>query len=115
MEGGTLLDAISHGKVTISVDGKPLMALDTDSKSLDVEMAGLERLGLRISDLFLAGYRGKRVYLKSSGIVRKFVKNGWRFSLYDKGDRLVMAGGTSRFGPILRFNPLRLRRILRAA
>ena len=115
MEGGSLLDAISKGKVTISVDGKPLMSLDKDSKSLDLEISGLERAGLKISDLFKARHGGKKSYLTSPAIIRKFVKNGWKFSLYDKGYRLITAGGTSRLGPRLRFSPLRLDRILKAS
>lgn len=109
-----MLEAIDKGKITISVDGKPLMALDRNSKSLEIEMSGLERMDMKISDLLVAERHRGRVLLKSSEMLIKYAKNGWRFSLYDKGERLVTAGGPSRFGPRVRFNPLRLKRILKA-
>ncbi len=109
-----MLDAINHGKITISVDGKPLMALDRDAKSLEIELSGLERINMRISGLFVAKKERGRVLVGSSDTVKRFVKNGWRFSLYDKGERLISAGGAARLGPRVRFNPLRLGRILKA-
>ncbi|GEM_PF-2090388 len=113
MIGEKLLDAINQGKVTISVDGKPVIAVDTTTKSLELEMAGLEKMNLKISSLFAAKTNKGKMLLQSSHLVKKFVKKGWSFSLYDRGERLLTAGGLSRFGPHLRFNPLRLRQILK--
>ncbi len=108
-----MLDSIDRGRVTVSVDGKPVLSLDSDAKFVEFEMAGLEKINLKISNLFVAKAGRGRKILESSHIVRKFTKNGWRFSLYDKGEHLLTACGLSRFGPHLRFNPLKLRRILK--
>ena len=109
-----MLDAIYRGKITISVDGKPLIVLDRDSKSVDVEMSGLERMDIKISDLFIARKERRKVLLESSETVRELAKLGVRCSLYDKGEPLVTAGGPSKAGHGLRFNPLKIGRILKA-
>jgi hypothetical protein len=108
-----MLDVINQGKVTISIDGKPVMALDINGKSLGFDISGLEKTHLKISSLFQAKTTKGRMFLESSQLMRKLVKNGWKFSLYDKGEQLLTASGPSRLGPRLRFNPLKLKRILR--
>lgn len=113
MLGERLLDAINQGKITISIDGKPIVSLDTSAKSLELEMSGLEKIDLKISNLFVTRTSRGKMFLHSSRLVKKFAKNGWNFSLYDKGERLVTAGGRSRFGPRLLFNPLKLKQILK--
>ena len=110
----SVLDSINQGKVTISVDGKPVMSLDRNAKSLELDMSGLERINMKISSLFVPKASKGKKFLESSHLVRKFTKNGWRFSLYDKGEHLLTASGLSRFGPRLQFNPLKLKRILKA-
>ncbi|MGI0047257.1 MAG: hypothetical protein ACREBB_08725 [Nitrosotalea sp.] len=113
MIGGKILDAINQGKVTISIDGKPVMSLDRNAKSLELEISGLEKTNLKISNLFKTKTVKGKMLLESSYLVKKFTKNGWRFSLYDKGERLLTTSTPSKFGSPLHFNPLKLRRILR--
>lgn len=113
MVGQKMLDAINQGRVTVSIDGKPVISLDGSTKSLGLDMAGLEGADLKISSLFQAKKSKGRVFLESSKIMRKIAKNGWKFSLYDKGEQILTTGSTSRLGPHLYFNPLKLRRMLR--
>ena len=113
MIGQKVLDAISQGKVTVSIDGKPAISLDGNAKSLGLDMAGLEEADLRISSLFEAKTSKGKIFLRSSSVMRKIARNGWKFSLYDRGEQILTTSGPSRLGPRLCFNPLKLRRMLR--
>lgn len=108
-----MIDAINQGAVTISMNGKPILSLDRDTKSLELEIVGLEEANLKLSDLFETKATKGRILLKSSSFVRRLAKNGWKFSLYDKGEEILTASGLSKFGPRLHFNPLKLRQILK--
>lgn len=108
-----MLNMINKGKITISIDGKPVMSLDRNSKSLELEISGVEKTNLRLSNLFEAKTIKGRIFLETSQLVKKFTKDGWMFSLYDRGERLLTTSTPSKFGLHLRFNPLKLRRILR--
>ncbi|MFZ1075954.1 MAG: hypothetical protein WAN47_00825 [Nitrosotalea sp.] len=107
-----ILNMVNKGKITISIDGKPIMSLDRNSKSLDLEISGVEKTNLKLSNLFEAKTIKGRMFLEASQLVKKFTKDGWMFSLYDRGERLLTTSTPSRFGLHLRFNPLKLRRIL---
>ena len=113
MIDGRILDSITQGKVTISVDGKPIMSVDSNSKSLELEVSGLESASLKISSLFEKKMVRGKILFEASQMAKKFAKKGWSFSVYDKGDRLLSTGSHSMFGTSLHFNPLKLRRILR--
>ncbi len=108
-----MLDAINQGAVTISMNGKPILSLDRDAKLLELEIVGIEEANLKLSDLFETKMTRGRILLKSSSFVRRLAKNGWKFSLYNKGEEILTASGLSRFGPRLHFNPLNLRQILK--
>ncbi|MGI0102047.1 MAG: hypothetical protein ACREA7_05560 [Nitrosotalea sp.] len=108
----TMLNMVNKGKVTISIDGMPVMSLDRNSKSLELEIAGFEKTNLKLSNLFEAKTIKGRMFLESSQLVKKFTKDGWVFSLYDRGERLLTSSH-SRLGLRLHFNPLKLKRILR--
>ena len=108
-----MLNMVNKGKITISIDGKPIMSLDRNSKSLELEISGVEKTNLRLSNLFEAKTIKGKIFLETSQIVKKLAKEGWIFSLYDRGERLLTTSTPSRFGLHLRFNPLKLRRILR--
>ncbi len=104
---------INKGKVTISINGTPIVSLDSGSKSFEVEISGLKQNDLKLSNLFEAKKKKGRMFLETSHLIRKLTKKGWSFSLYDRGDHLLTAGkSASRPGPSLRFNPLKLKRIL---
>jgi hypothetical protein len=108
-----MLDMINEGKVTISINGKPVVSLDSDSKSFEVEISGLKQNDLKLSNLFEAKKKKGRMFLETSHAVRKLAKNGWSFSLYDRGEQLLTAAkSASKLGPSLHFNPLKLKHIL---
>lgn len=107
-----MLDMISRGRVTISVDGKPAILVDGNSKSFELEMAGLEKSSFKLSNLFEKKMIKGKILLETSQIVKKFAKKGWSFSLYDNGDKLLSSGAHSIFDMPLHFNPLKLKRIL---
>ncbi len=108
-----MLDAISQGAVTISMNGKPILVVDADTKSLDLEMVGLVEANLKLFNLFETKMTRGKILFKSTRFVRKLTRNGWKFSLYDKGEEILAARGLSRFGPYLHFNPLKVRQILK--
>jgi hypothetical protein len=106
------LNIIREGKVTMSINGRPLVSLDSDSKSIGVEISGLKENGLKLSNLFETKMNKGRVFLETSHLLRKLAKNGWSFSVYDRGERLLTTKSFSKLGRHLGFNPLRLKRIL---
>lgn len=79
MIGKRLRDTINQGKVTISIDGKPVISLDTDAKSLELEMSCLEKMNLKISNLFVTKTSRGRIFLQSSRLVKKICKKGMEF------------------------------------
>ncbi len=103
---------INEGKIRIGINGIPIVSLDGDSKSFEVEISGLRQNDLKISNLIESRKSKKRMLLETSGLLRKITKNGWSFSLYDKGERLLTTGKPAKFGRYLHFNPLKLKRIL---
>lgn len=109
----TVLNSIRRGRITVNIDGKPVMCLDKSSNSFELEMTGLEKMSLKLSDLFVAKTNKGKMLLQSSKQIINLAKKGWKFSIYDKGERLLSVGGLSRFGPHLRISPLGLRRLLR--
>jgi hypothetical protein len=112
IDEGTL-NMISEGKVSICINGRPVVSLDGDSKSFEVEISGLKENDLKISNLIEARKSKKRLLLGTSALLRKMTKNGWSFSLYDKGEWLLTTGKpASKIGRHIHFNPLRLKRIL---
>ena len=115
MPNGGILDLIDRGKITVVVDGSPLVSVDGDLRSLDLEVSGLERTGLKLSHLIMARKSSGRVLLESSRLVKRFVKKGWKISLYDRGEHLLSAGRRSNFGTRLWFNPLKIRELLKIA
>jgi hypothetical protein len=46
-----MLGMISDGKITMNIDGKPVMSLDRNSKSLEIELSGFEKTNLKLSNL----------------------------------------------------------------
>ncbi len=78
-----MLDVINQGTVTISINGKPILSLDRDSKSLGLEASGLEEGKLKISNLFKTKNSKGRIFLESSSLMKKSQKRVGNF-LYMK-------------------------------
>ncbi|MDE1861645.1 MAG: hypothetical protein KGI33_01905 [Thaumarchaeota archaeon] len=111
MTGESVINAINRGRITISINGSPVILLDGDSKRLDLEVSGIVKANMRLSDFFEARMKRRSMLLKSTSLARRLIKKGWMLSLYDRGDQILTAGRFSRLGPYIRFNPKRLSRI----
>ncbi len=109
-----LLDVVKGGSVTLTVNGRPMISLDKNSKSFDIEVLGLKESSLKISGLLKAQKRGQKIII-SSDLARRFLDNGWSFTLYHSGEKiLTMSQGISRLTGHIRFNPINLKKILEA-
>jgi hypothetical protein len=115
-----LLSIFASGVLTVDVNGMPFVKVDAESKSVGVEAMGIKECGLRLSKLirFQGGRQkgGIRGLLESSeSAARSLSEDGWQFTLYDRGSRvLTMGRGVSRLSGFITVNPLRLGGILEA-
>ena len=110
-----ILSSFESGVLTIRVNEFPLLKVDADSKSLDVEASGVREAGIKLSEVLqIEGGRGFRGLVRNSeSLARGLSEKGWRLTLYDKGSGILEAGrGVSRLTGYVHLNPLRLRRIL---
>ena len=113
-----ILRMFDAGTVTVTANGLPLLSLDAATRSLGIEENGVKESGLELSTIVKAGGRGGGV----TGLLRgaeSFAKgladNGWRVTLYDRGDTVLSAGhGVSRLTGYVSASPLKLRKILDA-
>jgi len=110
-----VLTLLPAGKVKVTVDGTPLISVDADAKTLDVETDGLKEAGLRLSDLVEMG-TGTSSMLRGSGRVSGALsQSGWKVTFRSDGEKmLVMGSGVSRLTGRISVNPLKLRKLLRA-
>ncbi|HYB07312.1 MAG TPA: hypothetical protein VEB87_04050 [Nitrososphaerales archaeon] len=110
-----ILGHVAAGKATVSVGGRPLVSVDADKKTLDVEVEGVGEAGLHLSDLIkLEEGRGGMIE-GSMHVTGALSRVGWRLSLYAEGDRVLsMGSGMSRLTGRISVNPLKLRKLLRA-
>ena len=109
----TILPLFSSGSLSVAANGFPALSLDCSSRSLDVEMRGVQETGLKLSQL--VGHRGGVAGLlkDSESIAKKLASEGWTLTLYDKGSRaLTMGSKVSRLTGHIRVNPLKLRKLL---
>ena len=119
-EGGSgsildLLAAVSKGKVTITVEGRPFVRLDADEKTLEVEANGLNAAGLRLQD-FEGGSGGPLAALTGPmRVARTLSASGWKLTLRAEGEKvLTMGKGVSRLTGRIRMNPTKARKLLKA-
>jgi len=110
-----VLGLAASGKATVSVGGRPLLSVDADRKTLDVEADGAGEAGLHLSDLVKLE-EGKGGMIEGSMHVTDALSRlGWRLTLYAEGDRILsMGSGVSRLTGRISVNPLRLRKLLKA-
>jgi len=57
MTGESVINAINRGRITISINGSPVILLDGDSKRLDLEVSGIVKANMRLSRLFRGANR----------------------------------------------------------
>lgn len=109
------LGLVSSGKATVSVGSRPLLSIDADRKTLDVEAGGVADAGLRLSDLVRLR-EGRAATIEGSvHVVGALSRLGWKLNLYAEGDKVLSVGsGVSRLTGHVSLNPLRLKKLLKA-
>ena len=109
------LAVVSKGKATVSVKGIPLVHLDAETRTLDVDVDGLRTAGLRIRDLV---GQNEGVFGGLTGPVRiasKMSDLGWSLAVYAGKEKVLTVGsGMSRLTGRIGLNPLKTRKLLRA-
>lgn len=113
------LPSLTSGNLTVTVNRLPLLKIDTDSKSLSVEAAGLREGGLKLPERGRSESGSKAnlrtVLSGSEKLAHSLSDIGWTLTLYDgKNELLSMGSGVSRLTGHLRINPLKLMKLVRA-
>lgn len=109
-----LLALVPAGRATVTIGGRPLLSVDSDEKTLEVDADGAREVGLSLSHLMrLEGPLGA---LGESGRVSGALSRaGWKLTLYADGSRVLsMGSGVSRLTGHVSVNPLRLKKLLGA-
>ena len=110
-----LLGLFPAGKATVSLQGRPVVTIDADQKTIDLEAQGVRDAGLRISDLVKLEEGGGGMLGGPMRVTGALARLGWKLSLYAEGDRVVtMGSGVSRLTGHVSVNPLKLRKLLDA-
>lgn len=109
-----LLKLFASGSLSVGVNGRPLLSMDVESRSVGIEVEGILETGLKLSKLATSNRRPSSAgLLKTSLTTAKGLSDiGWRFSINEKGSPvLAMGRGVSRLTGHVRANPLKLRRL----
>jgi hypothetical protein len=108
-----LLAFVPAGKAKVTVQGHPLISVDADSKTLEVEADGVGEAGLHLSDLVKVEEGTSSILQGSRQVTGALSHLGWKLVLYAGGDRiLTMGSGTSMLTGHISVNPLRLKKLL---
>ncbi len=111
-----LLSLLSSGAITVTVGGFPLLSIDSQQRTLDVEIQGAKEAGLKLSDL-MEKQEGRESHplRGAESIARELSRLGWRLTLYNEGSRAAVIGsGVSRLTGHMSVNPLKLKGLLDA-
>lgn len=101
----------------VSVNSLPMLTVNSESRSLSVQAAGIKESGLRPAEI-LVGTRDEKSLRKllsaSKDMAQGLSEVGWTLTLYD-GERglLSMGSRVSRLTGHVRANPLTLRKLFR--
>ena len=110
-----LLAFVSAGRATITVTGRPLLSINSDEKTLEVETDGAKEAGLRLSDLVKLKEGRMGVMEGSEHAAGTLSRLGWKLTLRSEGNGvLTMGSGVSRLTGRIRVNPLKLRKLREA-
>lgn len=110
-----LLALMSAGRVTVNVTGRPLLSVDADEKTLEVEISGAKEVGLRLSNLTRLEEGSVRVLEGSRTVAGALSRLGWKLTLCSEGERmLTMGSGAPRLTGRIRVSPLKLKKLLDA-
>jgi hypothetical protein len=110
----TILPLFASGKFSVMANGFPALSLDSTSKSLDMELQGMEESGFKLSEI-VGHHPGITELLKDSqSLAKALAREGWTLTLYDKGSKALTIGSkVSRLTGHVRVNPLKLRKLLK--
>lgn len=106
-----LLGLATAGRATVTVGGRPLLAINSDEKVLEVEADGVKEAGMRLGELVkledsVSVLEGSREAADALSRV------GWKLTLSADGDRVLsMGSGVSRLTARISVNPLKLRKL----
>ncbi len=113
----TIVDFLSiftSGSFTLSVNGIPTLAVDAESKELNLEAKGVKKSGLKLLNIIKENREGFTGLLKTSeSTAKKLSETGWKVTVYDGTNVvLTMGSGVSRLTGYIHVNPLKFRTIL---
>lgn len=109
-----LLALLPSGRAQITVEGHPLVSVDADAKTVDVETDGLKEAGVRFSGLVREDRGMSNLLRESSKVTGVLFQLGWKVTLCAGGEKmLVMGRGVSRLTGHVSLNPLKLRKLLK--
>lgn len=111
-----LLKIFSAGSISVGVNGRPLLTVDAESRSIGIEVEGIEESGVKLSNFGTPNHRVSFTSLVRTSLTtaKDLAELGWRFSLNERGSTILMMGrGVSRLTGHVRGNPLKLRRLAR--
>ena len=109
----SLLLAFVSGHMNVMVNGFPAVAIDCDSKTLEIESSGVKQTGLSLEKLGTPQGGMIELIKESELTARKLAEDGWTLVVYDKGAKaLTMGKGVSRLTGHVHVNMLKLRRLL---
>lgn len=111
-----LLALVPAGKATVTVAGHPVLTVNADKKTLEVEAEGVGEVGLHLSDLVKLQEGTATSMLKGSvHVTGALSRLGWKLTLYAEGEKILSLGkGVSRLTGRVSVNPLRLRKLMKA-
>jgi len=110
-----LLGVMSGGKATITIHGRPVMNVDADGKTLEVDAEGVKEAGLRLPDLVREGGGPLSALTGSVRIAGILSEQGWELTLRSEGDDLLKMGkGVNRLTGRISASPMKARKLLKA-
>ena len=110
-----LLGVMSGGKATVAIRGRPVISVDADEKTLEVDAGGAKEAGVRLSDLVREGGGPLATLTGSVRIAGILSEQGWELTLRSEGnDLLKMGKGAYRLTGRISASPLKARKLLKA-
>ncbi|MDG6907821.1 MAG: hypothetical protein JRN20_18780 [Nitrososphaerota archaeon] len=99
--------------MSVSVNGRPFLKVDAESRSVESELAGIKESGIKLSNLVSSQSAGISSLLRRSrSVAKELYDMGWKFALYDKGSNVLSMGrGASRLTAHIHVSLAKLRTI----
>lgn len=94
-----------------------MLRIDPESRSLNVEAAGIRESGFRLGKMLIGSGEERsvrRLLTSSESLAKKLSEIGWTLTLYDGSSGLLSVGSrVSRLTGHIKANPIKLRKLLR--